>query len=38
MSPWDSFEVIIKTVKIEKIAELLNAPGVLPLCYSFSFH
>ena len=34
MSPWDSFEVIIKTVKIEKIAELLNAPGVLPLCYS----
>ena len=36
MSPWDFlFGMIIRTAKIEKFAELLNAPGVLPLYYIF---
>ena len=32
------FGKVIRTAKIEKIAELLNALGVLLLCYIFSFH
>ena len=36
VSPWDFlFGMIIRTAKIEKFAELLNAPGVLPLYYIF---